>query len=80
MAALGAMGEISASAEPEKRVVWEAAGPPCRLQLEIAEKGWGTNVSITAAADRGDDAIETFLEQLLEELASPERRPFSGAV
>ena len=46
--------------------------------LELAEKGFGTSVSITAEHARPDsDEAEAALEQLLDELGSPERRPFA---
>lgn len=80
MVALGAPpdADIACDSEPEQRIAWEASGErPCRLELQVAEKGWGTNVIVRAEA--GGD-VEGILEQLLEELASPERRPFSGVV
>jgi hypothetical protein len=48
------------------------------LSIELAEKGLGTSVSVTArhAMANPADAVAA-LERLLDELASPERRPFS---
>jgi uncharacterized protein YndB with AHSA1/START domain len=47
------------------------------IELALAEKGWGTNVSIRAEGD--GDATRAVLERLLDELSSPQRRPFTGA-
>jgi hypothetical protein len=69
--------------EPERTLAWRVAGDEehsARIALELAEKGFGTSVSITAAHPRRDlDAAEALLEQLLDELGSPERRPFARA-
>ena len=73
--------------DPERILAWRAqngdagaAAAHARIAIELAEKGFGTAVSITAqhAAPSDADAIAT-LEQLLDELASPERRPFTKA-
>lgn len=71
--------------EPERILAWRARngdttalGPHARIALELVEKGFGTAVSITAQHTRPDSAIaHGALEQLLDELGSPERRPFS---
>ena len=48
------------------------------LSIELAEKGFGTSVSVTARHAMADPAhAAAALERLLDELASPERRPFS---
>ena len=71
--------------EPERILAWRARnGEPAsarahaRIAIELAEKGFGTAVSITAqhAAPDPAAALRT-LEQLLDELGSPERRPFA---
>jgi hypothetical protein len=63
--------------EPERLLAWRTAngGPYARIALELAESGFGTAVRITAQhpGDTGD-----LLERLLDELGSPERRPFVG--
>lgn len=46
-----------------------------RIALELAEKGFGTAVEVTA--QHHGEAGEA-LERLLDELGSPERRPFTG--
>ena len=64
--------------EPERILAWRAAQGDARIALELAEKGFGTSVSITAEHARPDaDEAEAALEQLLDELGSPERRPFA---
>jgi hypothetical protein len=66
---------------PERTLAWSAAAGEAdvaRIALELAEKGFGTAVSITAEhapTDAGE--AEAALEQLLDELGSPERRPFA---
>jgi hypothetical protein len=71
--------------DPERILAWrvqddEPAGAAAhaRIAIELAEKGFGTAVSITArhaAPDPG--AALRALEQLLDELGSPERRPYA---
>jgi hypothetical protein len=74
----GASGDVNVlEREPGERLAWEAAGADARVELILAEKGWGTNVSIELAGDGvGDDADST-LDGLVDELGSPQRQPFS---
>jgi len=69
--------------EPERTLAWRVTGTgadDARIALELAEKGFGTCVSITAEHSRPQGAdVEAILEQLLDELGSPERRPFERA-
>jgi hypothetical protein len=66
---------------PERILAWSAAAGEtgvARIALELAEKGFGTAVSITAEHARSDpNGAQAALEQLLDELGSPERRPFA---
>jgi hypothetical protein len=66
--------------DPGKVLVWRAAAPEpgARIAIELAESGFGTAVHITAEHNRPDpgEAIAA-LEGLLDELGSPERRPFA---
>ncbi len=66
--------------EPERILAWRAAEPGSdgTIAIELAESGFGTAVRITAQHTRPDpgDAIAA-LESLLDELGSPERRPFA---
>ena len=64
--------------EPGERLVWEAADGDTCIELVLAEKGWGTNVSIRITGhDAGDGGGSVPEEDLLDELGSPQRRPFS---
>jgi hypothetical protein len=68
--------------EPERVLAWRSAERAARgrIAIELAESGWGTAVLITAQHSRPDpgEAIAA-LEGLLDELGSPERRPFVQA-
>jgi hypothetical protein len=67
--------------EPERILAWRAAqgGGDAAIAIELAESGFGTSVAITAQHSHDDpgEAIAA-LEGLLDELGSPERRPFVG--
>jgi hypothetical protein len=67
--------------ETEERIAWRCAGPrgAVALDLSLAEKGFGTNVSIAAARESPDRLDPDTLAGLLDELASPQRRPFTRA-
>jgi hypothetical protein len=73
--------------DPERILAWRAtsaadagAAAHARIALELAEKGFGTAVSLTAQHAAADaNAAIAALELLLDELASPERRPFTRA-
>ena len=67
--------------DPARVLAWRANGASDargRIAIELAESGFGTSVTITAQHSRPDagEAIAA-LERLLDELSSPERRPFS---
>ena len=66
--------------EPGRILAWRASEPEpgARIAIELAESGFGTSVQITAEHTRPDpgEAIAA-LEALLDELGSPERRPFA---
>ncbi|HYY74395.1 MAG TPA: hypothetical protein VE662_06190 [Solirubrobacterales bacterium] len=68
---------------PERLLAWRARGPgaeDARIALELAEKGFGTAVSITARRPAWEArGVGGVLERLLDELGSPERRPFERA-
>jgi hypothetical protein len=64
--------------EPERVLAWRSAEPgggDAQIALQLAEKGFGTAVAITARHSQLDGA-ETgqALERLLDELGSPGRR------
>ncbi|HEY6771407.1 MAG TPA: hypothetical protein VI035_03045, partial [Solirubrobacterales bacterium] len=66
--------------EPESLLRWEASddGADAWIEVQLAEKGWGTNVKLKA--ENGDEAtkLEGWLDAVLEELATPQKRPFEG--
>lgn len=68
--------------ERERVLAWRSAEPGthARIAIELAESGFGTAVRITAQHSRPNaaEAIAA-LEGLLDELGSPERRPFPPA-
>ena len=67
----------------ERVLAWRTSGTDAdraRIALELAEKEFGTAVSIVAQHSRPDSGdVDAALEQLLDELGSPERRPFERA-
>ena len=66
--------------DPERTLAWRSSPPgsPARISIELAESGFGTAVRITAEHGRPDPAEAiAALEGLLDELGSPERRPFA---
>ena len=76
----GTWGEVNVrEREPGERLAWEAAGADARIELILAEKGWGTSVSIRLAGDDVGDDSGSALDGLVDELGSPQRRPFSRA-
>ena len=60
--------------EPGRMLAWRSEGAV--VEVTLAEKGWGTQVEISAEA--GEPVEESALEQVLDELAEPQRRPFSA--
>jgi hypothetical protein len=65
--------------EPERVLAWRSAEAEARgrIAIELAESGFGTAVMITAQHSRPNPAEAiAALECLLDELGSPERRPF----
>jgi hypothetical protein len=66
--------------QPERVLAWRSAQPgsPGRIAIELTESGFGTAVAITAQHLHPDPAEAiAALEGLLDELGSPERRPFA---
>ena len=67
--------------DPGERLVWESpgAGGDTRIELALAEKGWGTNVSVRVrrSGTRAAGGAGSVLECLLDDLGSPNRRPFT---
>jgi hypothetical protein len=66
--------------DPQRILAWRCAnGGPARIAIELAESGFGTAVSITAQHAADPVVALDALERLLDELGSPERRPFTRA-
>jgi hypothetical protein len=77
---VGAKGSLAVTVtdrEPGRLLAWQTVigGPFGRIALELAEKGFGTSVAVTAHCE-GSAAAASTLEDLLDELGSPERHPF----
>ena len=74
----GSDGEVEVVArDPEHLLGWRCGGErTVKVRVKLAEKGFGTRVSIAAKA--ADGLREEMLEQVFDELAEPQRRPFSA--
>ena len=59
--------------EPELRELIDALEG---VEVTMAEKGFGTRVAVRAEESTGLEAGD--LEEFLDRLAEPQRRPFSG--
>jgi ribosomal protein L12E/L44/L45/RPP1/RPP2 len=60
----------------ESKLAWKA--DDARIEVRIAEKGWGTNVSVSAENGKQPTKLEGWLDAVLDELATPTKRPFGG--
>ena len=63
--------------EEESKLAWKAASDEARIEVELAEKGWGTNVSVSAENGQAPTKLEGWLDAVLDELATPTKRPFA---
>jgi hypothetical protein len=76
---LGRATEVSVDRrEPETLLRWEAsdAGADAWIEVQLAEKGWGTNVKLKAENGSEPTKLEGWLDAVLDELATPQKRPF----
>jgi hypothetical protein len=66
--------------EPESLLRWEASDERADawIEVQLAEKGWGTNVKLKAENHDQPTKLEGWLDAVLEELATPQKRPFEG--
>jgi hypothetical protein len=66
--------------KPESLLRWEASdkGADAWIEVELAEKGWGTNVKLKAENGTEATKLEGWLDAVLDELATPTKRPFEG--
>jgi hypothetical protein len=63
--------------EPGQLIAWRSgADRPLKVKVKLEEKGFGTRVTI--AAKGGAGLGRRALEEILEELAEPQRRPFTA--
>ena len=62
----------------EAELAWKAVPDDAVIKVEIAEKGWGTNVSVSADNGTAPTKLEGWLDAVLDELATPTKRPFEG--
>src|SRR5262245_29664414 len=60
----------------ESKLAWKS--DEGRIEVELAEKGWGTNVSVSAENGQEPTKLEGWLDAVLDELATPQKRPFEG--
>jgi hypothetical protein len=63
--------------DEESKLAWRASDDAW-IEVEIAEKGWGTNVSVTAENGKAPTKLEGWLDAVIDELATPTKRPFEG--
>jgi hypothetical protein len=78
----GSMTVEVTAREQEQLLAWRATATetPAEIRIEFADSGFGTVVEITAEHTRADaSAASSALEGVLDELGSPERRPFVSA-
>jgi hypothetical protein len=61
----------------ESKLAWKA-GDEARIEIKLAEKGWGTNVSVSAENGQEPTTLEGWLDAVLDEIATPQKRPFEG--
>ena len=68
--------------DPEAYLGWEAreGGEQNWIEVELAEKGWGTQVKLTAACPDEGRRLEGWLNAVMDELSVPTKRPFEGMV
>jgi hypothetical protein len=70
----GAMIAVSRTLMKSEPELAELVGDVEGLEVRMAEKGFGTRVELRAAEESG--LAEADLEELLDRLAEPQRRPF----
>ena len=66
--------------EPEELLRWEASGEAAWIEIELTESGWGTQVKVKAENGGEPTKLEGWLDAVMDELSTPEKRPFKGIV
>ena len=80
-ALVGEATEVSVTKrEPEERLCWEASGEDAWIEIELTESGWGTQVEVKAENGGEPTKLEGWLDAVMDELSTPEKRPFKGIV
>ena len=66
--------------KPEECLGWKAedGAGQAWIKVELAEKGWGTHVEVSAENGAEGTRLEGWLEAVMDELATPSKRPFGG--
>jgi hypothetical protein len=66
---------------PGERLAWEARShfDSARIEVDISSSGWGTEIVVSAECRR-PISLGGWLDAVLDELATPEKRPFDGIV
>jgi len=66
--------------EPESVLRWQASGADADawIEVKLSEKGWGTKVKLKAEDGGEGTKLEGWLDAVLDELATPQKRPFEG--
>src|SRR6266436_8227826 len=78
---LGRAAEVTVDKrKPESVLRWQTAddGEDAWIEVELAEKGWGTHVEVSAESPTEPTRLEGWLDAVLEELATPQKRPFAS--
>src|SRR5688572_13494839 len=80
-ALVGAATDVNVTKrEPEERLRWEASGEDAWIEIELTESGWGTQVKVKAENSGEPTKLEGWLDAVMDELSTPEKRPFKGIV
>jgi hypothetical protein len=78
-ALLGRAAEVQVyEREEESTLAWKAVPDDAWIKVEIGEKGWGTKVSVSAEYASEPTRLEGWLGAVLDELATPQKRPFES--
>ena len=79
-ALLGRATDVTVSERKAESVLrWQATdGEDAWIEVELAERGWGTRVEVSAQSPTEPTRLEGWLDAVLEELATPQKRPFEG--
>src|SRR3954454_21635866 len=76
-ALLGRATEVAVDErEPESLLRWQAVGGDhAWITVELAEKAWGTNASVSAEGTQEPTKLEGWPDAVIDEVATPHNRP-----